>query len=130
MTTVLTGIVARGHASWIVDLQGLPEGKTGVAMGTTWAKAKAAAEELAEHILSEPKGSVVVDLVLADDDLQRLIDEVKRTKAAVQKAQEEADAAFGKAARTLTATSTVRDVAAMLGYSHQYVAKVASKGRT
>lgn len=129
MTTVLTGIVARGNENWIVNLQGLPEGRTGVALGNTWPKAKAAAEELAEHILEAPEGSVVVDLILKDSELQELIDEVKRTKAAARQAQAEAEAAFGKAARRLTETAAVRDVAAMLGYSHQYVAKAAPKSR-
>lgn len=98
-------------------------------MGSTWTKAKKAAEEMAEHILKAPAGSVVVDLELEDQELQSLIDEVKRAKVAAREAQENADAALGKAARALTQNATVRNVASMLGHSHQYVAKVAPKSR-
>jgi hypothetical protein len=127
MTTVLTGIVTRGKANWLVGLQGLPEGKTGLAMGTTWSKARSGAQEMGAYILGEPEGSVVVDLKLEDAGLQALIDDVWRRRAALEQARDDLNASIGIAARTLARHATLRDVGSMLGYSFQYVARFVPK---
>lgn len=127
MTKVLTGLVTRGKANWLVGLQGLPEGKMGLAMGTTWSKAKSGAEEMAAYILGEPQGSVVVDLRLEDAALQALIDDVAARRAAAERARDDLNASIGIAARALARHATLRDVGSMLGYSFQYVARFVPK---
>lgn len=127
MTLVFTGIVTRVKTNWVVGLQGLPDGKVGIAMGRTWSRARTGAQEMAEYILAVPEGSVVVDLKHEDAELQKLIDDVADKRAAVRIAQDNLNASLGAAVRTLSRHATVRDVADMLGYSFQHVAKLAPK---
>lgn len=129
MTQIVRGLVTRGKGNWIASTQGLPDGKTAMALGKTWKQMTAMLQEAAEMTLALPSGSVALDLKLDDPELQRLIDEVKRTKGVLRDAQFEAGAAMGHAARVLTKEATVRDVAEMLGCSFQQISKLAPKGK-
>lgn len=121
--------MTRGKANWIASTQGLPDGKTAMALGKTWRQMTAMLQEAAEMTLALPSGSVVLDLKLDDPELQRLIDETKRTRGVLRDAQFEAGAALGHAARVLTREATVRDVAEMLGCSFQQISKLAPKNK-
>ncbi len=127
MKQIVNGLATRGEDSWLTSTQGLPDGKQALSMGKTWKQAQELLQRAAEMALSAPPGSVVVDLKLEDAELQELVDEVHHRQAALRDAKFHYDAAMGAAARALTKRMTVRDVAAMLGCSHQYVAKLAPK---
>lgn len=127
MKQIVNGLATRGEDSWLTSTQGLPDGKQALSMGKSWKQAQALLQQAAELALKVPPGSVTVDLELEDPELQKLIDEVHRTRAVLRDAEFHYGAALGVAARTLTKQATVRDVAAMLGCSHQHVAKLAPR---
>lgn len=127
MMQIVNGLATRGQDSWLASTQGLPDGKQALSMGKTWKQARELLQQAAEMSLKAPPGSVTVDLKLEDSELQELVDEVRRRQATLRDAKFHYDAAMGTAARTLTKRMTLRDVAEMLGCSHQYVAKLAPK---
>lgn len=127
MKTVVKGIMERGEAGWIASTQGLSDGRQAMTAGKTWKETVKMLQDAAERTLKVPPGAVALDLELDDPELQKLVDEVHRTQALLRESQFEAGAAMGLAARTLTKKATVRDVAEMLGCSHQQVAKLAPK---
>lgn len=127
MMRIVDGLATRGNETWLTSTQGLPDGKQALSMGKTWKQARGLLQQAAEMALKVPPGSVTVDLRLEDAGLQELVNEVHRKRAALREAEFEYGAALGMAARTLAKTATVRDVAAMLGCSHQHVAKLAPK---
>lgn len=127
MKQIVNGLATRGEDSWLTSTQGLPDGKQALSMGKNWKQAQALLQQAAELALKAPPGSVTVDLRLEDPELQQLVDEVHRTRGLLRDAKFHYDAALGAAARGLTKRATVRDVAAMLGCSHQHVAKLAQK---
>jgi len=127
MKQVVKGIMERGEAGWLASTQGLPDGKQALAVGRTWQQTLSMLQDAAERTLKVPPGSVVIDPELDDEELQELVNEVHRRQAVLREAKFHYDAAMGTAARALTKKMTVRDAAAMLGCSHQYVAKLAPK---
>lgn len=127
MKQIVRVLVTRGEATWLASTQGLPNDKQAMAMGKTWKQTKALIQDSAERALGVPPGTVEADMRLEDPELQKLIDDVQQKKAVLRDAEFEAGAAMGVAARTLTEQATVRDVAEMLGCSHQYVSKLARK---
>lgn len=127
MKQIVNGLATRGEDSWLTSTQGLADGKQALSMGKTWKQAQTLLQRAAELALKAPPGSVTVDLKLEDPELQKLVDEVHRTRALLRDAEFHYGAALGVAARTLTKQATVRDAAAMLGCSHQHVAKLAPK---
>jgi hypothetical protein len=127
MTEVYKAFVKRGESTWTADVQDLPNGQHALAMGNSWKQLRAVTQEMCEHILRLPKGSVAIDLELDDPELQALVEEAKFAKATLRNAQSEAQATLGRALRRLGRMATVRDMAEMLGYSHQYIARKAPK---
>jgi hypothetical protein len=127
MKQVVKAIMERGETGWLASTMGLPDEKQALAVGKSWRQTARMLQDAAERTLRVPPDSVTLDLKLDDPNLQSLVDEVKRTQAALRDARFEAGAAMGHAARTLTKTMTIRDVAAILGCSPQYVAKLAPK---
>lgn len=123
MTTVYRGAVTRGEAGWIASTRDLPEGKQAIAGAKNLKQLQTMIQGMAERCVNLPPGSVVVDLELEDPELQQLVDEVHAARANLRAAQDEADVALGRAARRLTRIAPVRDVAHLLGYSHQYIAR-------
>jgi hypothetical protein len=128
MKRIVNGLATRGQDSWLTSTQDLPDGKQALSMGKTWKQAQDLLQQAAEMALKVPPGFVTVDLKLEDQELQRLVDEVHARRAVLREAEFHYGAALGVAARALTKAATVRDVAAMLGCSHQHVAKLAPKG--
>lgn len=126
MTTVYTALVTRGKATWLASVKGLPNDKTVLSMGKSWKQLKTLTEEACDHALGVPDGDTVVSLEFEDPELQILINELEKRKVALRAAKVEMDAALGRAARRLTQEATLRDVAEMLGYSHQYISTLAS----
>jgi hypothetical protein len=127
MKQIVKAFASRGHGSWIASTQGLPDNKQALSTGKTWKQAKQLLQRATEMTLRAPSDSVVIDLKLEDPNLQKLVDEVHQRRTALREAEFHYGAAMGLAARTLTKTMTVRDVAAMLGCSPQHVAKLAQK---
>lgn len=127
MTQAYTALVERGESMWTATVQGLPNGQNAVAMGNSWKRLRGMVQEMCEHILGLPSGSVAISLELSDPELQALIDEARVAKAVLRGAQSNAQATLERALRTLSRTATVRDMAEMLGYSHQYIARKAPK---
>jgi hypothetical protein len=127
MKQTVNGLATRGQDSWLTSTQGLPDSKQALSMGKTWKQAQELLQQAAEMALKAPPGSVVIDLKLEDPELQALVDDVHSKRAVLRDAEFGYQAALGKAARYLTKVATFRDVAAMLGISHQYVAKLAPK---
>jgi hypothetical protein len=127
MKQIVNGLATRGKDSWLASTQGLPDGKQALSMGKTWKQAQELLQQAAEMTLKVPPGWVTLDLKLEDGELQELVDEVQRTRAVLREAEFQYGASLGVAARTLTKTMTVRDVAAMLGCSPQHVSKLAPK---
>lgn len=127
MKQVVKAIMERGETGWLGSTMGLPDGKQALAVGKSWQQTARMLRDATERTLRVPSGSVVLDLRIDDPNLQSLIDEVHRTQAVLRDARFEAGAALGHAARVLTNRATVRDVAAMLGCSPQYVSKLAPK---
>lgn len=124
MTKVYTALVTRGEVTWTADIQDLPGYNRAAAMGKDWDSLKRAAQEMCDCILGLPDGTVVVDLKLKDLELQAAVEEVGTAKVVLRSAQHEADMALRRAARRLCRIAPVRDVARILGYSHQHVAKM------
>jgi hypothetical protein len=127
MTHVLRATVTRGESSWIASVLDLPDGQRATVMGRTWKQLRELTQEACEHHLTLPKGSVVIDLRLEDPELQELIEEAKAAKAMLRNAQSYAQTTLVRALRRLGRMATVRDMAEMLDYSHQYVARKAPK---
>lgn len=128
MMRVVKGLVTGGNGdNWLASTQGLPDGKQAMALAKSWKQLQQMIQDATERTLGLPPGSVVVDMEFEDPELQELVNEVRRSRGVLRDARFEAGAAMGKAARTLTKTATVRDVAQMLGCSHQQVAKLAPK---
>jgi predicted XRE-type DNA-binding protein len=127
MKQIVAGLATRGQDSWLTSTHGLPDGKQALSMGKTWKQAQDLLQQAAEMALKAPPGSVAVDLKLEDPKFQKLVDEVRRRQAALRDAKFHYDAAMGTAVRTLAKQMTVRDVAQMLGCSHQHVSKLARK---
>lgn len=129
MKQIVNGLATRGKDSWLTSTQGLPDGKQALSMGKTWKQAQELLQQAAEMALKVPPGSVTIDLKLEDPELQALVDDVYSKRTVLRDADFEHKAALGKATRYLTKVATFRDVAAMLGISHQYVAKLAPKSQ-
>lgn len=127
MKQIVNGLATRGEDSWLTSTQGLPDGKQALSMGKNWKQAQTLLQRAAEMALKAPPGSVTIDLRLEDPELQGLVDEVHRTRAALRDAEFHYGAALGTASRVLTKQATVRDVAAMLGCSAQHVSKMSRK---
>jgi hypothetical protein len=127
MKQIVKVLVTRSGDNWIASTQGLPNDKQAMALGRTWKQTKAMIQDSAERALGVPPGTVEADMELENPELQKLIEDVRQRKAVLRDAEFEAGAAMGLAARTLTRQATVRDVAEMLGCSHQYVSKLAPK---
>lgn len=125
---LFTGLVSRGEGNWIVEVQDLPDGKSVTALGATWKKAKAAAQEGVEVSLKQPPNSVNVMLKFKDPELAGLVDKVRWQQVVARDAQNELNEVLGHALRRLTQHATFRDVGDMLGYSPQYIGKLAPRG--
>ncbi|HWB35430.1 MAG TPA: hypothetical protein VHA75_05325, partial [Rugosimonospora sp.] len=102
MKQVVKAIMEHGEAGWLGSTQGLPDGKQAMAVGKGWQQTARMLRDATERTLRVPSGSVVLDIRIDDPELQKLIDEVKRTQAVLRDAKFEAAAAMGTAARTLT----------------------------
>lgn len=125
---LFTGLVSRGEENWIVEVQDLPDGKSVTALAATWKKVKAAAQEAVEASLKQPPNSVNVMLKFKNPELADLVDKVRWQQVVARDAQNELNQVLGFAARRLTQHATLRDVSDMLGYSHQYIGKLAPRG--
>lgn len=112
---------------WVVKVSDLPEGLVGVTQGRTWNEARRMAADVVAMLLEVPKESVEVLLHPADPEMAEAIARAEHARREAEKASQAAAEALTAAARTLTAKATVRDAGAMLGVSHQYIAKLAPK---
>ena len=126
-TTRYDAIARQDGAHWVVTIAGLPQGFVGVTQGRTWSEAAKMAVDVVAMLLEVPEESVEVVMRPADPDMAEAIDRAEKAREEAEKAAKTAVEALTAAARTLTTKTTVRDVGAMLGVSHQYVAKLAPK---
>lgn len=109
---------------WIATVSDLPGKGSGVTQGRTWTEVCDMAADLVAILLEIPIESVHIEPVLDNPQAQAAWGQARRTRAAAQKASMDAEEALVKAAKILTGMSTVRDAGAILGYSHQHIAKL------
>ncbi|WP_424211092.1 type II toxin-antitoxin system HicB family antitoxin [Streptomyces sp. BI20] len=120
--------VARHEGKWwSVSFENLPPGYGGATQGRTWAEAERMAHEAVALLLDVPEDSFELVMRPADPELASAITEAEQARAEAENAAARARTALIAAARTLTGTVSVRDAGAMLGVSHQQVAKLAPK---
>lgn len=90
----------------------------------TWRTAYDSCVALAAQQHNIPEHEVVLDLTFADVHLHRTYREFREARRAAQHAQMDLERALRAAASGFTEASSTRDAGAILGYSHQYIAKV------
>ena len=90
----------------------------------TWRTAYDSCVALAAQQHNIPEHEVVLDLTFADVHLHRTYREFREARRANHHAQMDLDRALRAAASGFTEASSTRDAGAILGYSHQYIAKV------
>ncbi|MGQ4344016.1 type II toxin-antitoxin system HicB family antitoxin [Streptomyces sp. SAS_275] len=112
---------------WVVRITDLPDNCVGVTQGRTWIEARRMAADVISALLDVPEESFNVELRPADPELDELVSDAEKAREEADKAAKKATEALAAAARVLTAKVTVRDAGAILGVSHQYVAKLAPK---
>ncbi|MFJ3128612.1 type II toxin-antitoxin system HicB family antitoxin [Streptomyces sp. NPDC086993] len=112
---------------WIVQVKGLPENHAGVTQGRTWPEARRMTKDVVALLLDVPEDSFDIVLRPADPRMAEAVARVEQTREEAERAAANALEALQEAARLLTDEVTVRDAGAMLGVSHQYVAKLASR---
>ncbi|WP_392753994.1 type II toxin-antitoxin system HicB family antitoxin [Streptomyces sp. LN590] len=112
---------------WVVKITDLPEGLVGVTQGRTWSEASRMATDVVALLLEVPEDSFEVVMRPADSDMASAITTAEKAREEAEVAARAASEALAAAARTLTTKVSVRDAGAMLGVSHQYVAKLAPK---
>jgi hypothetical protein len=66
-----------------------------------------------------------LQIAFEDPELENLVQDFHKARYAARRANEEMEKALRAAARTFTHISSTRDAGAILGYSHQYIAKLA-----
>jgi hypothetical protein len=124
---IYTATVEREGKFWVTRVQGLPVKGSAVTQGRTWGEAHEMAVDLVANLLDVPATSFLVRMEFADPELAAVVAEAERTRDSARLAVEEAEKALVTAVRKLTAQTTVRDAGGILGYSHQYIAKLAPK---
>ncbi|MFD5384114.1 type II toxin-antitoxin system HicB family antitoxin [Streptomyces sp. NPDC127074] len=112
---------------WVVTIADLPEGFVGVTQGRTWSEASRMAADVVATLLELSQGAFKVVMRPADPDMANAITKAEKAREEAEVAAKVAAEALTAAARSLTAKVTVRDAGAMLGVSHQYIAKLARK---
>ncbi|MFG2222289.1 hypothetical protein [Streptomyces sp. NPDC048644] len=85
------------------------------------------ATDVVAMLLDIPEEAFEVVLRPADPDMANTIVTTEKARGKAEEAAKAATEALTAAARTLTTRTTVRDAGAMLGISHQYIAKLAPK---
>lgn len=112
---------------WTVTFDNLPPGHGGATQGRAWEEAEANARKGLASLLGV--GEFDFNLVVRPDDAESraLIEALEQADAAQNAAQQAKIVALDAAARGLSAKYTYRDAGAMLGLSHQYIAKLAPK---
>lgn len=125
MATELTAHATRSGAWWAITVPELPGLFTQVKrLNNATAMVLDAAEALTEHPASEFVVTVVADLPAVD---QEAIEAARASVVAARQAQEEAITRQREAARRLLREGlTQREVAVLLGISHQRVDQLAS----
>ncbi|MGR4882125.1 type II toxin-antitoxin system HicB family antitoxin [Streptomyces sp. LARHCF249] len=112
---------------WIVQVKGLPANHAGITQGRTWPEAERMTKDVVALLLDVPEESFDIALRPADPKMAEVIAKVEKTREEAERAAAVALDALQEAARLLTDEVTVRDAGAMLGVSHQYIAKLAPK---
>lgn len=126
-TPTYHAVARQDGAYWAVHITDLPDGCVGVTQGRTWTEARRMAADVISALLDVPEESFKVELRLADPELDELVSGAEKAREEADRAARKATEALAAAARILTAKVTVRDAGAILGVSHQYVAKLAPK---
>ncbi|MEV8548045.1 type II toxin-antitoxin system HicB family antitoxin [Streptomyces sp. NPDC051572] len=126
-TPTFHAVARQDGAYWAVHITDLPDGCVGVTQGRTWIEARRMASDVVSALLDVPEESFKVELRPEDPELADLVNEAEKTREEADKAAKKAAEALATAARILTEKVTVRDAGAILGVSHQYVAKLAPK---
>ncbi|CAL9319879.1 hypothetical protein SUDANB25_05818 (plasmid) [Streptomyces sp. SudanB25_2051] len=85
------------------------------------------ATDVVATLLEIPEESFEVVMRPADPAMADAITTAEKARKEAEEASKAAAEALAAAARTLTMKATVRDAGAMLGVSHQYIAKLAPK---
>ncbi|MFE5398667.1 type II toxin-antitoxin system HicB family antitoxin [Streptomyces sp. NPDC056568] len=126
-TPTFHAVARRDGAYWAVRITDLPDGCVGVTQGRTWTEARKMAADVVSALLDVSEESFKVELRPADPELAELVSKAEKAREEADRAATKAAEALATAARTLTAKVTVRDAGAILGVSHQYIAKLAPK---
>ncbi|MFJ7087657.1 type II toxin-antitoxin system HicB family antitoxin [Streptomyces griseus] len=126
-TTTYNAIAKHDGSHWAVTIPDLPQGFVGVTQGRTWSEASRMAADVVAMLLEIPEESFKVVMRPADPEMAEAITTAEEAREKAEEAAKAATEALMAAARTLTAKATVRDAGAMLGVSHQYIAKLAPK---
>ncbi|MGW4541687.1 type II toxin-antitoxin system HicB family antitoxin [Streptomyces chartreusis] len=126
-STTFHAVARHDGAYWAVNITDLPDGFVGVTQGRTWIEARKMASDAISALLDVPEESFKVELRPADPELADVVDKAEEARREADRAAKRATEALVVAARILTAKVTVRDAGAMLGVSHQYIAKLAPK---
>jgi hypothetical protein len=122
-----TASARREGKFWQISIHGLPVKGTATLRCRTWEEAYWAAVRLVASLLDVSHEAFDIRLVPEDPRLADLVQAAAEAKAIAEAATQNADQALARAAQALTNVTTVRDAGYILGYSHQYIARLSSK---
>jgi galactokinase len=90
----------------------------------TWRLAHDACIRMAAQQFGVTEKEIVLDITFSDVHLHRAYLALREARRAAQHAQMDLDRALRAASNLFSEASSTRDAGAILGYSHQYIAKV------
>lgn len=108
---------------WVLTLEDLDGTKVVIAGCRTLKRARQKMSERLEEMGAGPYFTIR----FGDPEMQAAVDAHADARKKAQKAVMDADAALSWAALALHQKMSLRDVAVMLGYSHQYIAHMTGK---
>lgn len=122
-----TATARRDGRHWVVKIDDLPVPGAAVTQGKSWKDAEHMAAEAVALLLDAPEDSIRIELLPEDPEMREAILRYRRARERAREAQKKANEEKVTTARLLARKATVRDVAAMLDVSHQYVSRLAPK---
>ncbi|XVQ16363.1 type II toxin-antitoxin system HicB family antitoxin (plasmid) [Spirillospora sp. CA-255316] len=120
--------ITRTGKQWTVTVHDLPEGRTVVAQGPTWAEAGDNAHAAVTGLLGTEPQAVGIDLFPDDPEANAAIQAVVNARVARGEAEQAERDAVRRAARLLTGKGwSTRDTGSALRLSHQRISQLAPR---
>lgn len=116
---IIKAVARRSPGNWIAEFT--YDGTAYVASGTTWSRLN---DSMRELIGDRDRGQIHLAWHFQDPELEDLHAEFHAARSDAIAANVRMEEALRDIARELVHISSTRDAGAILGYSHQYMAKV------